>query len=81
MCSCFHDHFLLTYLGFAQLYLEMQVQAHFTCTVKRNCTFPCLTQSFLLLDEVEGRNFWPQLGEKQESCVEVEKLTCYWDKV
>lgn len=40
-----------------------------------------LCQSFLLLDEVESRNFWPRLGEKQENGVEVEKLTCYWDKV
>lgn len=40
-----------------------------------------LGQSFLLLDEVERRNFWPQRGEKQENCVELEKLTCYWDKV
>lgn len=40
-----------------------------------------LHQSFLLLEEVDGRNVWPQLGEKQENCVEVEKLNCYWDKV
>ncbi|XP_075905473.1 ATP-binding cassette sub-family C member 4-like [Nelusetta ayraudi] len=37
-------------------------------------------ENFLLLDEVESQNFWPRLGEKQENGVEVEKLTCYWDK-
>lgn len=61
----------------------MQGQANFTRLVKKSPRFfrSPLRQSFLLLDEVEGRHFWPQLGEKQENCVEVEKLTCYWDKV
>lgn len=54
------------------------------CIVKINLHVSSLSplcQSFLLLDEVESRNFWPQRGEKQENCVELEKLTCYWDKV
>lgn len=40
-----------------------------------------LCQNFLLLDEVRSRNFWPDLGEKQENSIEIEMLTCYWDKV
>ncbi|XP_047432400.1 ATP-binding cassette sub-family C member 4-like [Mugil cephalus] len=36
-------------------------------------------KSFLLLDEVERKNFALPL-EKKESSVEMEQLTCYWDK-
>lgn len=40
-----------------------------------------LHQNFLLLEEVGGRSVGSKLAEKQEYCVEVEKLNCYWDKV
>ncbi|XP_041637494.1 ATP-binding cassette sub-family C member 4-like [Cheilinus undulatus] len=35
-------------------------------------------ENFLLLDEVERRKL--PLDEKIEKCVELQKLTCYWDK-
>ncbi|XP_041822005.1 ATP-binding cassette sub-family C member 4-like isoform X1 [Chelmon rostratus] len=37
-------------------------------------------KNFLLLEEVERRNFGLPLEEKKENCIEIEKLTCYWDK-
>ncbi|XP_074520696.1 ATP-binding cassette sub-family C member 4-like [Halichoeres trimaculatus] len=37
-------------------------------------------KTFLLLDEVQRRNPELPLDEKKEKCVEMEKLTCYWDK-
>ncbi|XP_041835127.1 ATP-binding cassette sub-family C member 4-like [Melanotaenia boesemani] len=37
-------------------------------------------KNFLTLEEVERRNFVQPLEEKKESSVEMEKLTCYWDK-
>uniref|UniRef100_A0A8C4HTI5 Multidrug resistance-associated protein 4 n=1 Tax=Dicentrarchus labrax TaxID=13489 RepID=A0A8C4HTI5_DICLA len=36
--------------------------------------------NFLLLEEVERRNFVLPLEEKKENSIEIEKLTCYWDK-
>uniref|UniRef100_UPI0037E8F146 ATP-binding cassette sub-family C member 4-like n=1 Tax=Semicossyphus pulcher TaxID=241346 RepID=UPI0037E8F146 len=37
-------------------------------------------KTFLLLDEVERQTFAAPLEEKTEESVEMEKLTCYWDK-
>ncbi|XP_060888303.1 ATP-binding cassette sub-family C member 4-like [Labrus mixtus] len=37
-------------------------------------------KSFLLLEEVERRNFKLPLEEMKEKFIEIEKLTCYWDK-
>ncbi|CAN9498397.1 unnamed protein product [Ophioblennius macclurei] len=37
-------------------------------------------QDFLLLDEVERKKAGKTLEEKEENVVELEKLTCYWDK-
>ncbi|XP_037829737.1 multidrug resistance-associated protein 4 isoform X2 [Kryptolebias marmoratus] len=37
-------------------------------------------QNFLLLGEVERKSFGLQLEEMKETSVEMEKLTCYWDK-
>ncbi|XP_020506427.1 LOW QUALITY PROTEIN: ATP-binding cassette sub-family C member 4 [Labrus bergylta] len=37
-------------------------------------------KSFLLLEEVEKRNFKLPLEEMKEKFIEIEKLTCYWDK-
>ncbi|KAF6715600.1 Multidrug resistance-associated protein 4 [Oryzias melastigma] len=37
-------------------------------------------ENFLILEEVERRNMRLQLEEKKESSVELEKLTCFWDK-
>uniref|UniRef100_A0A3B4U443 Multidrug resistance-associated protein 4 n=1 Tax=Seriola dumerili TaxID=41447 RepID=A0A3B4U443_SERDU len=36
--------------------------------------------SFLLLDEVERKTSGLPLEGKEESSIEIEKLTCYWDK-
>ncbi|XP_035533359.1 multidrug resistance-associated protein 4-like [Morone saxatilis] len=36
--------------------------------------------NFLLLEEVERRNFVLPLEEKKENSIEIEKLTCYWDE-
>uniref|UniRef100_A0A671US37 Multidrug resistance-associated protein 4 n=1 Tax=Sparus aurata TaxID=8175 RepID=A0A671US37_SPAAU len=37
-------------------------------------------KNFLLLLDVESRNLELPLEEKRENCIEMEKLTCYWDK-
>ncbi|XP_070787041.1 ATP-binding cassette sub-family C member 4-like [Enoplosus armatus] len=37
-------------------------------------------KNFLLLEEVEREHFVLPLEEKEENSVEIEKLTCYWDK-
>ncbi|XP_036946537.1 multidrug resistance-associated protein 4-like isoform X2 [Acanthopagrus latus] len=37
-------------------------------------------KNFLLLLDVESRNLGLPLEEKKENCIEMEKLTCYWDK-
>ncbi|XP_070711624.1 ATP-binding cassette sub-family C member 4-like [Pempheris klunzingeri] len=37
-------------------------------------------KNFLLLDEVERRSFGLPLEEKKENSIEIDKLTCYWDK-
>ncbi|KAM9334128.1 ATP-binding cassette sub-family C member 4-like [Symphorus nematophorus] len=37
-------------------------------------------QNFLLLEEVQRRNFGLALEEQRENSIEMEKLTCYWDK-
>ncbi|KAM3584831.1 uncharacterized protein V6R79_000382 [Siganus canaliculatus] len=37
-------------------------------------------KNFLLLEEVERRNAAAPLEEKKENCIEIETLTCYWDK-
>lgn len=39
------------------------------------------SQNFLLLLDVESRHLGLLLEEKRENCIEMEKLTCYWDKV
>ncbi|CAJ1086991.1 LOW QUALITY PROTEIN: multidrug resistance-associated protein 4-like [Xyrichtys novacula] len=40
----------------------------------------CRIKTFLLLEEVKRRNLELPLEEKKEAFVEIEKLTCYWDK-
>ncbi|XP_061571906.1 ATP-binding cassette sub-family C member 4-like [Cololabis saira] len=35
---------------------------------------------FLMLEEVGSKNFGLILEEKKENCIEIEKLTSYWDK-
>uniref|UniRef100_A0A8C3AMH7 Multidrug resistance-associated protein 4 n=1 Tax=Cyclopterus lumpus TaxID=8103 RepID=A0A8C3AMH7_CYCLU len=37
-------------------------------------------EGFLLLDEIGGKKSALLLEEKRENSVEIEKLTCYWDK-
>ncbi|KAI3365805.1 hypothetical protein L3Q82_000804 [Scortum barcoo] len=37
-------------------------------------------KNFLLLEEVERQSFGLPLEEKNENCIEIERLTCYWDK-
>ncbi|XP_029303230.1 LOW QUALITY PROTEIN: multidrug resistance-associated protein 4-like [Cottoperca gobio] len=37
-------------------------------------------EEFLLLDEIERKNLRFPLEEKKDDCIEIEKLTCYWDK-
>ncbi|XP_039649399.1 multidrug resistance-associated protein 4-like isoform X1 [Perca fluviatilis] len=37
-------------------------------------------EDFLLLEEIERRNSWLPLKEGKENALEIEKLTCYWDK-
>ncbi|KAM6893505.1 ATP-binding cassette sub-family C member 4-like [Xenentodon cancila] len=37
-------------------------------------------KNFLVLEEVGRKNFGLPLEEKKENCIEIEKLTCYWDK-
>ncbi|XP_028288471.1 multidrug resistance-associated protein 4-like isoform X2 [Parambassis ranga] len=37
-------------------------------------------KNFLLLDEVKRKNFGLPLEQEEENSVEIEKLTCYWDK-
>ncbi|KAM9766341.1 ATP-binding cassette sub-family C member 4-like isoform 2-T2 [Menidia menidia] len=38
-------------------------------------------KNFLLLDEVDVKGFVLPLEERRENSVEMEKLTCYWDKI
>uniref|UniRef100_A0A669CZP7 Multidrug resistance-associated protein 4 n=1 Tax=Oreochromis niloticus TaxID=8128 RepID=A0A669CZP7_ORENI len=38
-------------------------------------------KNFLLLEEIERKNIRLPLAEKGENSIEIEKLTCYWDKV
>ncbi|KAM4537947.1 ATP-binding cassette sub-family C member 4-like isoform 2-T2 [Fundulus diaphanus] len=37
-------------------------------------------KNFLMLEEVERKTFGLQLEEMKEKSIEIEKLTCYWDK-
>uniref|UniRef100_A0A668S789 Multidrug resistance-associated protein 4 n=1 Tax=Oreochromis aureus TaxID=47969 RepID=A0A668S789_OREAU len=37
-------------------------------------------KNFLLLEEIERKNIRLPLAEKGENSIEIEKLTCYWDK-
>ncbi|XP_070850126.1 ATP-binding cassette sub-family C member 4-like [Chaetodon trifascialis] len=37
-------------------------------------------KTFLLLEDLERRNLGLPLEEKKENSIEIEKLTCYWDK-
>ncbi|KAM9836010.1 ATP-binding cassette sub-family C member 4-like [Aulostomus maculatus] len=37
-------------------------------------------KNFLLLEEVDRRNFALSLEEKSENAIEIEKMTCFWDK-
>ncbi|XP_038572955.1 multidrug resistance-associated protein 4-like isoform X2 [Micropterus salmoides] len=37
-------------------------------------------KNFLMLEEVERKNLGIPLGEKKENSIEIEKVTCYWDK-
>ncbi|XP_006810460.2 multidrug resistance-associated protein 4-like, partial [Neolamprologus brichardi] len=37
-------------------------------------------KNFLLLEEIERKNIMLPLAEKGENSIEIEKLTCYWDK-
>ncbi|XP_042069382.1 ATP-binding cassette sub-family C member 4 [Haplochromis burtoni] len=38
-------------------------------------------KNFLLLEEIERKNIMLPLAEKGGNSIEIEKLTCYWDKV
>ncbi|CAK6978676.1 ATP-binding cassette sub-family C member 4-like [Scomber scombrus] len=40
----------------------------------------CRIKSFLLLEEVDRKNFAFALEKKKETNIEIEKLSCYWDK-
>ncbi|XP_045910008.1 ATP-binding cassette sub-family C member 4-like isoform X2 [Micropterus dolomieu] len=37
-------------------------------------------KNFLMLEEVERKNLGIPLEEKKENSIEIEKVTCYWDK-
>jgi len=49
--------------------------------LKKNVCSLFPPQNFLLLEEVKRPHSGLPLKERKENSVEIEKLTCYWDKV